>query len=82
MVGLYAAAPVVVAVPLNVRPVYGVIDALALLNPPMPSVVTAATLNRYAVPLVSPVTVMLVNDEAEWENVFQVLPLSLEYWTV
>jgi hypothetical protein len=32
------------------------------------------------VPVVSSVTVMLVDDEAEWENVPQVLPLSLEYW--
>ena len=76
-----AALALIVAVPLNERPAKGVIAALVP-NPPVPSIVTAATLNRYAVPLVSPVTVMLVDDEAEWENVFQVLPLSLEYWTV
>jgi hypothetical protein len=33
----------------------------------------------YAVPLVSPVTVALVEVEADRENVVQLLPLLLEY---
>jgi hypothetical protein len=34
----------------------------------------------YAVPFVSPVTVALVAEEADRENVVQLLPLLLEYW--
>ena len=51
-------------------------------NEPAPAAFTAATLNRYAVPLVSPVTVMDVVLEAVCENVVQLTPLSEEYCTV
>ncbi len=48
---------------------------------PVPIVFTAATLNTYAVPLSKPVTVTEVDVETDSENVVNVEPLSLEYWT-
>jgi len=48
---------------------------------PVPIVLTAATLNTYAVPLARPVTVTEVDVETDSENVVNVEPLSLEYWT-
>ena len=47
---------------------------------PVPIVLTAATLNTYAVPLVRPVTVTEVDVDTPSENVVQLEPLSLEYW--
>jgi hypothetical protein len=46
---------------------------------PVPTAFTAATRNRYAVPLVRPVTVELVAVEAAAENVVHVVPLSVLY---
>jgi hypothetical protein len=43
--------------------------------------VTAATRKTYAVPFVRPVTVALVADDADRENVLQLLPLFEEYCT-
>ncbi len=45
----------------------------------VPILLTAATLNTYAIPFVKPVTVTEVEVETDSENVVKVEPLSLEY---
>jgi hypothetical protein len=60
----------------------GVTLLLAVENGPLPRTVTAATLKTYAMPVVNPVTVALVAEEADRETVAQVLPLFDEYCTV
>ena len=49
---------------------------------PVPAAFTAATLNVYPVPLVSPVTVAAVAVEAFRLNGIHVVPLFVEYSTV
>jgi len=46
---------------------------------PAPVAVTAATRKTYEDPFVNPVTVALVADDADRENVVQLLPLFDEY---
>jgi hypothetical protein len=57
----------------------GVTEFDAVEYGPVPMLLTAATLNTYAVPLTRPVTVTDVAVETVSVKVVQVLPLSLEY---
>jgi hypothetical protein len=57
----------------------GVTEFDAVEYGPVPILLTAATLNTYAVPLTRPVTVTDVAVETVSVKVVQVLPLSLEY---
>ena len=66
-----AAAEIIVGAPTTPGWVRGVEDAGALAAP-VPAALVAATRNRYAVPLVSPVTVPVVEFEAPSSNGVQV----------
>jgi hypothetical protein len=60
-------------------PAAGVTLLLAAVYAPVPTPFTAATRNRYAVPLVNPVTVALVAVDAAAVNVVHVVPLLVLY---
>jgi hypothetical protein len=63
----------------GILPNSGVTELDAVEYGPVPILLTAATLNTYAVPFTKPVTVTDVAVETVSVKVVQVLPLSLEY---
>ena len=63
----------------GIFPNSGVTELDAVEYSPVPILLTAATLNTYAVPFVKPVTVTDVAVETVSVKVVHVLPLSLEY---